>query len=106
MVKEKIGLDVALQVFPDYSKLVAIVNSIRKKIANSRKCRENRQKIYEDIFKVNLKELAEIYHDFLECEPIMKEMAKSRRKKELLNYLIGIVGIIIGVFRILMSILN
>lgn len=106
LVKEKIGLDVALQVFPDYSKLVTIVNNIRKKIANSRKCRENREKIYEDIFDVNLKELAEIYHDFLECEPIMKEMAKSRRKKEFLNYLIGIVGLIIGVFGILLSILN
>ena len=109
LVKEKIGLDVVLQVFPSYSELVAVVNITRKKIANSRKCRENREEIYKDIVESDLKDMVRIYDNFRKCEPIMKEMAKSRRKKEFWNNLFGMVGVlgfIISVITILITILN
>lgn len=91
---EKIGYEIILKTYPDFSKLVTLLNAIREKIAQSRKNRGSRAQIYSEMEDNEFLDLLEAYRVFQTSEPIMKEMARKQRWRNLVNTLFGVAGMI------------
>ncbi|MBF0166360.1 MAG: hypothetical protein HQL45_01915 [Alphaproteobacteria bacterium] len=97
----KIGYEVILKAYPSFSLLFGQLNLVRSRIAVSRGDRENRERVYASIEAVDFPALAKEYDNFKAAEPIMKGLAKTERKRRVLNYVIGIAGLLATIFSLL-----
>lgn len=91
---DKIGYDAILSAMPSFAELHGLLNKIREKVRESRKDRENRERIYELIENTDFKALVKKYRSFQEAEPIMKKIAAKRRQRMVINYIFGASGVI------------
>lgn len=97
ILQTKLGIDVVLQAFPDFPKLVREVDALREKIVASRKIRTNRENIYTGIEAVDFPELVSRYNMLRSSEPIMLKLAKGRRRERAYTLAFGIGGIVLAV---------
>ena len=96
IIASKIGYDVILQCHPEFPKLVADLNNVRDKIAISRKNRSDREAIYSTIEAADFQEIVESYRNLMASEEMMKSMARRRRWERVINYGIGVLGLILA----------
>lgn len=101
---DKIGHDVILESFTEFPDLYVELRQIREKIANSRKARDRREEIYEEIENFDFPKLVSSYSRLRAAEPVMRAVAKKRRRNMVLGYwitaaslLFGIAGLVIAV---------
>ena len=103
IIASKIGYDVILQCHPGFPKLVADLNSVREKIAISRKDRFDREAIYSTIEGDDFHKIVESYKGLMASEEMMKSMARKRRWERVINYGIGVIGLIAMIVSIVVS---
>lgn len=96
----KLGYNAILKVYPNFADFRTLLSGIRKKIAQSRGDRQNREKIYAFIEENELEGLVDKFDEIQEAEPIMKALAKRER----LISLISVAGIVISVISIAVTI--
>ena len=101
IIAKKIGYDVILKCFPDYPKLIADLNSVRGKIAISRRNRSDRAVIYSTIEAEDFHEIVESYRNLMASEEMMKNMARNRRWERVIGYGIGVLGVIVAIAALL-----
>lgn len=95
---EKLGSEVVLAQFADWGILYEKLNEIRAKIAQSRQDRIARNDIYEDIQNGDLNSVIQLHQRFKIAEPLMEKSAKKSRFGHVIGYMLGIVGICIGLY--------
>ncbi len=88
----KIGPRFVLQNFPSYTQLIKELSSTRRKIANSREDRENRDVIYSSIESDNLTTIIDYYDEFQANELILKRSGRWERLKTVFSFLGWIVA--------------
>ena len=94
VVVRKIDYEIVLKTYPEFTKLVTKLKKIREKITESRKNRGSREKIYSELEENEFPDLVEAYRIFQTSEPIMKEMARRQRWRNLANLIFGVAGLI------------
>jgi hypothetical protein len=97
----RLGYEVILSVHPAFPKLFQDLQKIRDKIIDSRRDRENREKIYSVLEASDFPVLVKSFAELRGNEHMMVAMAKRRRRSEL----IGIVGFITAAIAIIVAIL-
>jgi hypothetical protein len=103
VISEKIGLDVVFKVYPDFANLSFALGEVTDKIAESRKDRENRDTIYASVESVDFPSLIKMYRKLVSCESLMKELAKTERKKALPWNVAAILSLVAGVLGAFLS---
>lgn len=96
LVGTKIGYEVALKAFPQFSELRHRLIVVRGKIRASRADRTNRNAIYTSIHDADLPGLASMYDQFQAAEPIMKSLARKQRSEQLFLRVTTVVAILIA----------
>jgi flagellar hook-basal body complex protein FliE len=98
IMMRRLGYEVILPVHPSFPVLFRELRLVRTKIVASRKNRLNREAIYSTIESVDFPALVEKYNLLMEDEKIMKEMARKRRRSELIGtcgFIVGVLGIVL-----------
>jgi len=93
----KLGYDVILKAFPNFTQLFLKLDAINKNIAKSRKNRNDREAIYATVSNSNLPDLVKLYNEFRASEPIMVGLAKNERRNKAISYLLGATGVIVAI---------
>jgi len=102
------GIVLINQVFPKFSEMKKKINDANHIITRSRKERDSRTELYNDIFKSLSDGLLDMYNDLLISEEIIKAHIEEVQKKEkkdklwhiiqlVIGYGIGVIGIIVGI---------
>ncbi|CAN7316452.1 hypothetical protein [Mesorhizobium sp. LjRoot246] len=94
---QKLGADVVLQYFPEFTALVHRLGAVCDLIAESREDRKNRDKIYAVIEADDLGELVKIYNKFKASEPLLKAAAAKIRREIFFTRLFGWASIAAGI---------
>lgn len=81
LVGSKLGHDVALRCYPEFPGLFSDICLVREKISESRKYRNDREKIYASIEATDFPNLVKKFTAFKSCEPIMFALAKKNREQ-------------------------
>ena len=97
----KLGYDVVLAAYPDFRRLFVDLQTIRDRIVESRRDRENREAIYSAIEDANFPSLVIKFNDMKLSESIMTRMARRNRIRDL----IGWAGLIFGIIGVLIALL-
>lgn len=106
LMLRKLGYDVVLRVYPSFAALVQELTDLRDKIVASRGNREKRTVIYELIKSTDLPGLVKKYRQLMASEPIMKKIAVRERRFMVLNYGIGIAGLLMGAAAVIVAIVH
>lgn len=93
----KLGYNAVLQAFPKFSDLFVKISEINKNITESRKDRNNREKIYETVSQSSFPELIDLYNEFQASEPIMVALAQSERRNKLIMYGLSALAIVVAI---------
>jgi hypothetical protein len=93
---DKLGADIVLQHFPDFTSLFGSLSGVRKRIAISREDRDNREAIYAAIEKDTLPDMVDLYNNFLASESLLKESAKKRRSELTRSHIFGWGGLVLA----------
>ncbi len=91
---DKLGHDVVLAAYPEFTKLLKKLDTLRTKITKSRGSAEERDGIYQTIENSDFPDLIESFNDFRSCEPIMKKMAGKRRLFNVSTIVLAIIAIL------------
>lgn len=75
IMTRRLGHDVILPAYPEFPRLYKSLRSVRAKIAESRKDRDNREAIYSTLESCDFPALVKQYSDLKENEDMMKAMA-------------------------------
>lgn len=78
----KFGPEIVALHFSKFSEFQHLIFEARRKIAASRKDRENRELIYQTIRENDLSALIVLYNEFITCEPHIREAALRREVDE------------------------
>lgn len=127
---KQLGPDIVLRYFPKIIDLNKHLQSIRKKVTESRKDRHNRDNIYAVLQENNLEDIADIFEDFKSSEELMIQAAskvederkqieekfntalidreKSRRKADRnfwVGTVIGTTGVLVAIATLIVSVI-
>ena len=90
--------------FPDYGKILALLDIIGGKISESRENRKRRDEIYSDIMESDMPKIFDAYRSFRKSLPLLEENIKKDDRKNRHLWIFGMTGIIIGVVGIIIGI--
>jgi hypothetical protein len=90
---DSLKYEAILPAFPEFPLLVKQLGDVRKRIAESRQARENRDALYTAIELDVFPDLVERYQRLLECEPIMRKLALRSRWRDVIAILALVIGI-------------
>ncbi|WP_299653550.1 hypothetical protein [uncultured Jannaschia sp.] len=96
-----LGATRVLSCFPNWSDVYGQLVQVRSKIAVSREDRNNRDAIYSTIQGTDLPAIVKLYNAFKAQEPHLIRDAKKERWTAVGGYVVGAIGIVIGVIGIL-----
>ena len=100
-----LGEDAVLRAYPSFPDLLSEVDGLRERIAESRRERENRERIYTVLEGQDFPELVKQFRAFKRCRPIMEGLARRTRLHLLLGYAFGVGGILVAMLGIFVSML-
>jgi hypothetical protein len=101
----RLGHEAILAAFEGFPRLSRNLVAVREKIANSRKNREDREKIYEAIEGSDFKNIVDQYRQFNSSERMMRIFARKDRHRRFFGYAIGLGGLIVGIIGVVVAII-
>ena len=102
----RLGAGNILKHFPDYGKILTLLDDIGNKISESRENRKQRDEIYNDIMENDMLEVFSAYRSFRKSLPLVEENIEKEERKNRHLWIFGVTGIIIGVVGITIGILG
>lgn len=90
--------------FPQYGELFSLLKKIQSQIVKSRKYREKRDMMYDEIMRDDLPKLREFYDTFVESKPAIEQNIQKDEKKErrtIMSLAFGGVIVIISLVKLL-----
>lgn len=100
---DNLGYTRVLGALPNLGTFLDNILKVNEKIANSRGRRLNRDSIYEDIKEIDLAAIRRDYGQLKSSEPFLEQEVKRERRRTLMTYLIGAVGLILTIVGILVT---
>lgn len=100
---DKLGVKPVLQFFPDVLEVKEDLAEVRQKIARSRENRESRDDVYDVIASVDLPNLLSKFSRFQNNEGLLKAEVKKERIAKVINYAIGVGGLILSAVGLYLS---
>lgn len=92
--------------FPDYGKILALLDVTRGKISESRENRKQRDEIYSDIMGSDMPKIFDAYRSFRKSLPLVEENIKKDDRRDRYFAIFGVAGIIIGVAGIFLGLVS
>ena len=105
-VQNRLGAGNIQKHFPDYGKILVLIDVIGGKISESHENRKPRDEIYSDLMEGDMKKIFDAYSSFRKSLPLVEENIKKDERKNWHLWIIGVTGIIIGVIGITIGILE